>query len=312
MALTVLFGGTPQDRPNWGDALRAALVGGPDIRLAMSPEEVEDADVDVVLYDREGPVKTFDAYPNLQAVMSLWAGVEKIVGDASIRVPLTRMVEPGLTEGMTDWVIAHATRMHAGIDRHIHAAPGTWDPWHPPLSRHRRVGVLGLGELGGDAARMLSRLRFDVAGWARRPREIDGVDCRHGDEGLDAVLSRSEILVLLLPLTSATENLMNARRLSLLPRGAAILNPGRGQLIDDEALLAALDEGRVSHAVLDVFRQEPLPEDHPYWRRPEVTVTPHIASVTRPETAAQAIAEQLGRLARGAPLRHVVDRSQGY
>ena len=312
MTLTVLFGGLPEERPVWGEALRAAPAGGPDVRLVMAPEDVNPTEVDAVLYDREGPVTEFARYPNLKAVLSLWAGVEKIVGDETIAVPLTRMVEPGLTEGMTDWVVAHATRLHAGIDRHIHAAPGDWNDWRPPLSRHRRVGVLGLGELGADAARMLRALRFDVAGWSRRPKALDGIDCRHGDDGLEAVLRRSDILVLLLPLTPAPENLMDARRLGWLPPGAAILNPGRGPLIDDDALLAALDADHLSHAVLDVFRQEPLPVEHPFWAHPKVTVTPHIAAATRPETASVVVAEQLGRLSRGAPLRHIVDRGRGY
>ena len=311
--LRALLSCPAEDAPVWAPALRAACAAaGVAVDLAEDNAAVAPETVEAVVYAPGGPVADFAPFTGLKAVLSMWAGVERIVTDPSIRVPLARMVEPGLTEGMTDWVCAHVLRLHAGIDRHIGLRAGDWPAWHPPLSRQRRVGVLGLGELGSDAAAMLARLRFDVAGWARRPKAVPGVDCRHGPEGLEAVLRRSEILVLLLPLTADTENLLDARRLALLPRGAAILNPGRGPLIDDDALLAALDSGQVSHAVLDVFRTEPLPEAHPYWRRRNVTVTPHIASVTRPETAAAALAAQLGRLARGEPLLHVVDRSQGY
>lgn len=314
MTLTVLFGGRPPQRETWGAALRAAMAAqGVEMKLVMDPAEVDPATVDAVLYNPEGPVRDFSIFPALKAVLSMWAGVESIVGDETIRVPLTRMVEPGLKEGMTDWVVAHLTRLHAGIDLHIGMTPADgWPQWNPPLARERKVGILGLGELGADAARALAGLRFDVAGWSRRPREIAGVTCFSGDEGLRAILARSEILVTLLPWTAATENIINAETLALMPRGAAILNPGRGGLIDDAALCAALDEGRLSHATLDVFRVEPLPADHPFWANPKVTITPHIAAITRPSTAASALVEQVGRLSRGEPLMHVVDRAQGY
>ncbi|WP_339949948.1 glyoxylate/hydroxypyruvate reductase A [uncultured Albimonas sp.] len=309
----ILFGGRPAQREEWGAAIRAgARASGVAMDLRMAPEDVDPAEVDAVVYNPEGPIQDFAPFTNLRAALNMWAGVEKVVGNQTLKAPLTRMVEPGLTEGMTDWVVAHATRLHAGIDRHLHLAPGQWPQWHPPLARERRVGVLGLGELGADAARMLAALRFDVAGWSRRPKTVEGVTCLHGEDGLREILSRSEILVLLLPSTPATENLLDAETLALLPKGAAILNPGRGPLIDEAALIAALDSGQLSHATLDVFRIEPLPEDHPFWAHPRVTITPHIASVTRSSTAATALVEQIGRLSRGEPLLHVVDRAQGY
>ena len=126
------------------------------------------------------------------------------------------------------------------------------------------------------------------------------------------MLSRAEILVLLLPLTAATENILSTETLALLPKGATLINPGRGALIDDAALLAALDSGQIGQATLDVFRTEPLPADHPYWHHPKVTVTPHIASATRPESAAEAIAENIRRSEAGETLLHLVDRSAGY
>ncbi len=195
---------------------------------------------------------------------------------------------------------------------HVLGQDGTWREKAPPLARHRRVGMLGLGELGSACARALAALNFDVAGWSRREKVLPGIATHHGADGLDAVLARSDILVLLVPLTADTEGLMSAKRIARLPKGAVIVNPGRGPLIDDDALIAALDAGHLSHATLDVFRVEPLPPSHPFWAHPRVTVTPHIASTTRPETAAGVIAENIRRGEAGEPFLHRVDRGAGY
>jgi glyoxylate/hydroxypyruvate reductase len=172
--------------------------------------------------------------------------------------------------------------------------------------------MLGLGALGAACAGALAVLGFPVLGWSRRPKQVPAVACHHGEDGLAAVLGRAQIVVTLLPATPETENLLDARRLALLPMGATLINPGRGTLIDDAALLAALDSGRIGRATLDVFRTEPLPADHPFWAHPRVTVTPHIAAETRPESAARVVAENLRRLVAGEPILHPVDRSAGY
>lgn len=313
MTLTVLFGGRPAQREIWKRHLEeAAERRGVRFELAMDPAEVEPASVDVLICNPEGPIADFSPYVNLKAALNMWAGVETIVGNETLKAPLARMVEHGLTEGMTDYVVAHVMRHHLGIDRHILMEKGDWPQTVPPLARSRNVGILGLGELGSDAARALSGLRFRVHGWSRSLKDIPGVTCRAGEDGLAETLRLSEILVLLLPSTPGTERIMDAERLSLLPEGAVLVNPGRGSLIDDDALIAALDSGRLSHATLDTFRAEPLPLDHPFWDHPKVTITPHIASATRPETAADALVEQIGRVARGEPILHVVDRARGY
>ncbi|MCG6901564.1 MAG: NAD(P)-binding domain-containing protein, partial [Rhodobacter sp.] len=187
-----------------------------------------------------------------------------------------------------------------------------WRPKAPPLARNRTVGILGLGELGSACARALTALNFNVIGYSRTPKAIPGVMCQSGPEGLQATLAVAEILVLLLPLTESTTNLLNAETLARMPRGAVIINPGRGPLIDDDALLGALDDGQIGHATLDVFHHEPLPQDHPFWAHPDVTVTPHIASETRTETATQVVVENIRRSEAGQPLLHLVDRTAGY
>ncbi|PJA60491.1 MAG: glyoxylate/hydroxypyruvate reductase A, partial [Rhodobacterales bacterium CG_4_9_14_3_um_filter_71_31] len=198
------------------------------------------------------------------------------------------------------------------LDAALRGPGPVWGAPVPPLARDRRVCVLGLGELGGEAARMLATLRFSVRGWSRTLKTIPGVACHAGPAGLRAALEGAQIVVALLPATPETENLLDADALALPAPGARLINAGRGQVIDDAALLAALDAGRIGHATLDVFRAEPLPADHPYRHHPRVTVTPHTASATRPETAAPEVIAQILRAEAGNPLRHIVDRVRGY
>jgi glyoxylate/hydroxypyruvate reductase A len=269
--------------------------------------------VDWIVYAPGGPVSDFGPFTRAKGVLSLWAGVERIVGNPTLTQPLARMVDKGLRQGMVEWVAGHALRHHLGLDRHILHQDGVWRHDAPKLAGGRPVTVLGLGELGLACALALAGLGFPVTGWSRRPTQeprLARTLC--GPEGLTEALRGAEIVVLLLPLTPDTENLMDADRLALPARGFVLLNPGRGALVDDAALLAALDEGTVGHATLDVFRQEPLPPDHPFWSHPRVTVTPHIAAETRAETASRVIAENVRRGEAGEPLLHLVDRAAGY
>ncbi|WP_299194227.1 glyoxylate/hydroxypyruvate reductase A [uncultured Litoreibacter sp.] len=269
--------------------------------------------VDYLVYAPGGPVSDFTPFTRAKAVLGLWAGVESIVTNETLTQPLCRMVDDGLTDGMVEWVTGHVMRHHLGMDTHIHGQDGHWRGGIvPPLARGRKVCMLGLGALGAACAQQLVSLKFDVHGWARSAKTVEGVTCHEGEAGLDQALSAAEFVVLLLPDTAATQNVLNARTLGLLKRGAFVVNPGRGPLIDDEALLAALDTGQLAHATLDVFREEPLPADHPFWPHPGVTVTPHIASETRPETASAVIADNIRRGEAGLELLHLVDRAAGY
>ena len=312
MAPRALFSAPAEHFALWRPHLLAAFAAeGLDVALTDDP--AGPWTFDYLIYRPGGPVADFSPFTRLKAVLSLWAGVEGIVGDPTLTVPLCRMVDDGLTRGMTEWVAGHVLRHHLGIDAHLAGQDGVWrNGVVPPLASDRTVGLLGLGELGRAVAAALAGLGFDVRGWSRRARAVPGVASFAGEAGLEAVLRASDILVTLLPATPATENLLDARRLALLPEGARLINPGRGSLIDDEALLAALDAGRLAHATLDVFREEPLPPGHPFWAHPRVTVTPHVASETRPETAAEAIARNIRRGEDGEPFLHVVDRAAGY
>lgn len=310
MTANILFAARPERWATYEAPLRRALDAAGvayDLRTGFPPEEV-----DYIVYAPNSDVQDFTPFTRLKAVLNLWAGVENVVGNETLRVPLARMVDHGLTQGMVEWVTGHVLRHHLGMDAHILGQDGVWRTGVPPLAQDRPVTVLGLGELGRACARALAGLGFPVTGWSRSEKALEGIACRHGADGLRAALEGAQVLVLLLPDTPATENLLDAERLAWLPRGAVIVNPGRGTLIDDDALLAALDAGRVGHATLDVFREEPLPPEHPFWAHPRVTVTPHIASETRPETASQVIAENVRRGEAGEPFLHLVDRTLGY
>ena len=312
MPPVIRFAASYERWEDYAAPLRAALDAAGLGAAELTPEPVEPARVDYIVYAPNSDVQDFTPYTRLRAVLNLWAGVEDVVDNPTLTVPLARMVDPGLTEGMVEWVTGHVLRHHLGIDHCLAHQGGAWVRHVPPLARDRPVTVLGLGELGGACARALAALNFPVTGWARRGRAVDGVRCLAGEDALDRALDGAEIVVLLLPDTPATRDVMDAGRLARLAAGAVLINPGRGTLIDEDALLAALDTGRLSHATLDVFRTEPLPPDHPFWAHPRVTVTPHIASETRAGTAAQVIAENVRRGEAGLPFLHVVDRHAGY
>ncbi|MEX3014123.1 2-hydroxyacid dehydrogenase [Gymnodinialimonas hymeniacidonis] len=308
----ILFAARPERWATYEAPLRTALakagVSDSGLVLQAAPETV-----DYIVYAPNSEVQDFTPYTRLKAVLNLWAGVEQVVGNETLRVPLARMVDSGLTDGMVEWCVGHVLRHHLGMDVHIHGQDGIWRNGEvPPLARDRNVVVFGLGALGRAVAEALVGLGFNVSGWARSEKRIDGVSCFAGDDGLAAALERAEIAVLLLPDTPATTDLFHAETLAQMPHGAVIVNPGRGPLIDDTALLAALHTGKIGHATLDVFRVEPLPADDPFWAHPNVTVTPHIASETRADTASEVIAENIRRGEAGEPFLHLVDREAGY
>lgn len=312
MPIRILFAADPADWPDYQPALTKALKEA-GIDAILSDTAPDPTSVDYIVFSPGGTISDFGPYVNAKAVLNLWAGVERIVGNQTLTQPLCRMVDPSMTETMVEYVVGHVLRHHLGMDEHILHQDGVWRKGAiPPLARERPVAILGMGELGQAVARALLALNFPVRGWSRTLREVPGVATDHGAEGLVRVLSGAQVVVLLMPNTPDTANTLNAERLALLAPGAFVINPGRGPLIDDEALLAALDSGRLAHATLDVFRVEPLPPQHPFWHHPMVTVTPHIAAQTRPDTASQVVVENIRRAEAGEPLLHVVDRKRGY
>jgi len=253
-------------------------------------------------------------FPNLAVIFSLAAGIDHLLADPDLPdVPIVRMVEPSLTAGVAEYVVLHVLRHHKGQRRfEAQQKARVWVEYFAPPAAKRRVGIMGLGEIGGEAARMLAAIGFDTAGWSRTPKQVDGVASFHGADQLDAFLARTDILVCVLPKTRATESILDAGLFAKLPRGASLINAGRGDQLVEADLLAALGSGQLSEATLDVFRTEPLPADHPFWSHPKVTVTPHSAGDPFPDVAARVVAENIMRFRRGEPLPHLFDRKAGY
>ncbi|WP_366658471.1 glyoxylate/hydroxypyruvate reductase A [Fodinicurvata sp. EGI_FJ10296] len=310
--MTLLFASSDkEDTESWVPALRSTLT---DREVRAYPDIGREDDIDYALVWKPEP-GLLARLPNLKVIFSMGAGVDAVLKDETLptHIPLVRMVDDSLTEGMTEYVVLHALRIHRQLEAYrAQQAQHLWNQLPERLGRERPVGVMGLGVLGSDAATMLSRLRFDVAGWSRSPKSVDGVTSFHGEEGLDAFLRRTEILVNLLPLTAETTGILNADTLRRLPRGAHVINVARGLHVVDADLLAALDDEHIASATLDVFSTEPLPADHPYWSHPAVTMTPHVASVTHARTAIRTVMENIRRFEAGEPLQNVVDRGRGY
>ena len=300
------------DPAPWRDVLKEEVPG---LDFRVWPDEVDDPDkidIAVVALPPPGLLKTF---PNLKAILSMWAGVESMLRDPDLPrdVPIGRLVDRAMTRDMTHHVVHWVLHYHRDFNRYAEQQRvGKWQSHPYPEVAERRVGILGLGALGGDAAHALANLGFTVAGWATNPKWIDGVESFHGADGLFPFLEHTNILVSLLPSTPATEGLINRTTLAHLPAGAYFINAGRGGVVVDEDLISALDSGAIAGASLDVFRTEPLPADDPFWRHPKVDLTPHIASHTTPRTAGREVAEDIRRVAAGKNPRTLVDLDRGY
>ncbi len=284
----------------------------PGVAVASWPEPAaRDADIAVCWKPEAGALA---AMPKLKLIHAIAAGVDNILSDPTLPdLPLCRIVDPGITSAMTEFVLWGALYFHRDFDRMIsNARDGLWCRYDQRAARDRRIGILGLGELGTAAAVRLVELGFAVSAWSRSPRRLAGVQTYSGADALDAFLSETEILVSLLPLTPSTVGLLNAERLSRLPRGAALILCSRGEHLVLDDLVGLLRNGHLRGAVLDVFKQEPLPAEHPLWREPGVLVTPHMAAIASWEVIAQQVADNAKRLLRGEPLLNVVDRVRGY
>lgn len=300
-----------RERAGWLQALDAALPGER-WHLDRAEAGADEAEIAVVANPPAGSLR---GLARLRLIQSLWAGVDKLLRDPTVpgEVPLARMVDPAMNTAMAEtalWAVLHLHRDH---DRYT--AQQRERQWlaHPQRRADEvHVAVLGLGEMGRATALRLRANGYRVTGWRRSAGQEEGLSVTHGREGLTALLGQADIVVNLLPLTLETQGLFDARTLGTMRRGASLVNLARGAHVVEADLLSALDAGHLRHAVLDVFRDEPLPEAHPFWTHPRVTVRPHVAAQTDPRSAAEVVARNVRALREGRPLAHLVDRVAGY
>ncbi len=258
-------------------------------------------------------------YPKLEIIFNLGAGVDALLEDATLpRVPVVRVIDTDLTKRMTEYVTLHCLLYHRQHHRFVgQQAARVWDAPDQWAAGAVRVGLLGLGELGRDSADVLSRIGFQVAGWSRSPKSLPGIDCFHGADGLAPFLARTDILVVLAPLTPQTRGILDRTLFAGLARDGVLgkpvlINAGRGGLQVEADILAALDDGTLGGATLDVFQTEPLPPSSPLWSHPLVTMTPHNAADSSPGAISDYVVAQILDYEAGKPLRNVVDRTKGY
>jgi glyoxylate/hydroxypyruvate reductase A len=311
MAILVVAAMSEAEFGGWEGALREVFAGD-DLRIY--PDVGDPAAIEVALVANP-PQGVLGTLPNLRFIHSLWRGVDALVGDPTLPrdVPLARLVDPAMARSMTETVVLHVLTLHRRVPEYrAQQARALWRELDQPSAAERRVGLLGLGDLGRDAARALVGLGFAVAGWGRRPRELPGIALFTGAGGLAALLARTDILVNLLPLTDDTRGILDAAALSQLPAGASLINVARGGHVVEADLLRALDDSHLAHAILDVFAEEPLPADHPFWRHPRVTVLPHVAAYSDARSGAAIVAANVARFRAGEPVEHLVDWSAGY
>jgi glyoxylate/hydroxypyruvate reductase A len=308
---TILFRSTPAAAARWRPLL-AGLMPEHDFRYW--PEIGDPARIDYAMVWNPEP-GLLASLPNLKLIVGLGAGVDHILRDPSVPagVPILRLVDPYMTDAMSEYVALSVLRLHRqDLDYLAQQRGAIWEEREQKNAAERPVGILGFGTLGQDAGKKLKALGFDVAGWSRSPKNVPGFVTYAGADGFDALLRRSEILVCLLPLTAETRGILNAAAFARLPPGAGIVNAGRGGHLVEEDLIPALDSGRLSGAVLDVFREEPLPAEHPFWHHPRIVATPHIAAETHPPTAAPIIRDAIRRFEAGLPVPNLVDPARGY
>ncbi|MCC5958331.1 MAG: glyoxylate/hydroxypyruvate reductase A [Rhodobacteraceae bacterium] len=311
MTDTLVFYSALDPFEDWRDALTPHLGDAVQIQnhdAITDPEKVRYA---LVWMPPDG---FFARFPNLSLVTNLGAGVDRLVArDDLPDVPVTRLSDPEMGRMMASFVLFAVLR-HARNIPFFEAAQmrREWAYKHPRPATDISVAVLGLGELGALAATEIARQGFVTHGWATRPKDLPGVTVHHGDDALDQVLGLADIVVSQLPLTPRTRKLLNAERFARMKPDASFINVSRGEVVDETALVAALKAGHLSGATLDVFEKEPLASDHPLWSVPGVLITPHLASVALPKSAAPQIAANIHAIRRGDELRNTVSRVHGY
>jgi glyoxylate/hydroxypyruvate reductase A len=309
MSIAIICPG--RDVRAWEEAIHAC---DSDLKVETWPQIQHPCQVEYVLcWDH--PQGVLQQFPALKCISSLGAGVNHLLEDSSCPadIPLVRLVDQGLRQSMAEYVllgVLEQVRQFPGYRRQ--QSRGAWSRLPERRLDEVGVGIMGFGEIGSYVAAKMEAFGCRVYGWCRRPRDVAGVQVFSGSDQLGEFLRLADILVCMLPLTQETRGVLNAGTFARLPRNAYLINVARGAHLVDADLISALDSGQLSGALLDVFREEPLPARHPFWTHAGITITPHIASVTNPISAAPQVVDNYRRALKGEPLLHAVDRSQGY
>ena len=308
--MTFLYKSDPARGGVWA---RRFAEHAPDVPFRMWPD-IGDAAQVRYLATWTLPADLAQTLTNLEVLFCVGAGIDQLdLSQVPDSIPVVRMVEPGLVAGMVEFVMLAVLALHR--DWPAYAAQQRdrrWQPLRVARAQERRVGVMGLGVLGRAVLEKLHGFGFRCAAWSRSEHRLEGIECHAGAAAMTAFLARTDILVNLLPLTPETRGILSRELFEALPRGASVINVGRGKHLVAADLIAALDAGQVSAAIVDVTDPEPLPPEHPFWTHPRIVVTPHIASETQPETSAAVVIDNIRRHQRGEPLIGLVDRKRGY
>jgi glyoxylate/hydroxypyruvate reductase A len=292
----------------WLARLRTA---GPELEFVEWPGAGDPAAIEAAVVWRP-PAELFESLSSLRCICVLGAGVDHLfaLGDAVPQVPVIRLVDPLMAERMASYVLAVVLCHQRQLD--LYRRQQEAQVWRRHAHRDigaTRVGIMGLGAMGRATALLLARVGYDVAGWSRSARSIEGIRCMAGAEEWHPFLARSDVLVCLLPLTASTRGILDREVFDRLPEGALLINAARGEHLVESDLIAVLDAGRLGGAVLDVFAEEPLPPEHVFWRHPKVTVTPHVASLSEPDSGAARMVEALRAVRAGRTPAHLVERA---
>ncbi|MBU1311605.1 MAG: glyoxylate/hydroxypyruvate reductase A [Gammaproteobacteria bacterium] len=283
----------------------------PDTPIEIWPDIAQPDDVEFAVVWKQPP-GSLTSLPNLKAIQCFGAGVDAIIADPTLpALPIARIVDPTLTQTMVRYLDGVISHYRLRLDLFTQQQQQLqWRPKSPRRLTH--ICLLGLGELGAAAASHFAAQGYQVSGWARTAKQLDAVSCYHGVDGLAAAVAPADVVICLLPLTMATESLLDSAFFQQLKHGTIFVNVARGAIVDDAALLGALDSGQLQAACLDVFRQEPLPAEHPFWRHPAILITPHVSAVTNVSTVVEQIADNYRRSQRSATLLNLVDVNKGY
>ena len=308
--MTILYAADPEEAEAWIGSIRSL---DPALEFVNWPDWGDPNKVDFIIVGGRLP-GDLSVFRNAKAIQSTWAGVNHLLrGKFPPGVPIARMVDQGLSANMVEYMVYWALdALRQGRELRAAQRDVKWLDLPLQWARNFPIGILGLGTLGAATAEKLVELGFPVRGWSRSAKSRPGVETFHGTEQLGDFLAPVKLLICLLPLTAETEGILDAKLFAHLPDGAALVNGARGGHLNEADLIAALDSGKLAYAVLDVFREEPLPPDHVFWRRKDIVITPHVASITRAGTGAGDILENYRRALAGKPLLNPVDPQRGY